>query len=52
MKKLNPKALYLLSSACILASIPFKANTPILYYSLLTVGALVFLWAATYYIRK
>lgn len=52
MKNLNPKVLYLISSVCIIASIPFKANTPMLYYGLLAIGVLVFLWAATHYIRK
>ncbi|WP_170234009.1 hypothetical protein [Bizionia myxarmorum] len=52
MKKINPKALYLISTALILASIFFKESNPNVYYTLIIAGVLAFLWGASSHFRN
>ncbi|WP_008634598.1 hypothetical protein [Bizionia argentinensis] len=52
MKKINPKALYLISTGLILASIFFKDKTPTIYYACIIGGVLAFLLGASSHFRK
>lgn len=51
MKTINSKLLYLISAACIIVSIYFKVSQPILYYSFLALGGIVFLIAVLKYYK-